>query len=120
MASYLPPDDKQIPRIAEDMIAEHGDAAIIQADYQHQAWEVIHEVIRDLLGVGRTRSFNDVLGTLSNDRSWLGTVLTAPDKPRPLIPQQATFANRCPLSCRFRPLNPQQQTWQREVARVRS
>ena len=50
LASSLPPDDKQIPRIAEDMIAEHGDAAIVQADYQHQAWEVIREVIRDLLG----------------------------------------------------------------------
>ncbi len=49
MVSSLPPDDKKIPRIAKDMIAEHGDAAIVQADYHHQAWEVIREVIRDLL-----------------------------------------------------------------------
>jgi len=32
---------------------------------------------------------------------------------RPLIPQQPTFAGRCPLSCRFRPLYPWKQTWQR-------
>jgi len=40
----------------------------------------------------------------SNVSSWLTTVLTAPDKLRPLYPQQPTFAGRCPLSCRFRPL----------------
>ncbi len=50
MVSSLPTDDKQIARIAKDMMVEHGDAAIVQADYQHQAWEVIREVIRDLLG----------------------------------------------------------------------
>jgi hypothetical protein len=30
---------------------------------------------------------------------------------RPVYPQQATFAGRCPLSCRFGPLYPQQQTF---------
>ena len=39
-------------------------------------------------------------------RSCLGLVLTDPDKQRLLYPQQPTFAGRCPLSCRFRPLYP--------------
>ncbi len=50
-------------------------------------------------------------GRLSNVRSWLGTVLTAPDKKRPLYPQQPTFAGRCPLSCLFRPLCPHNRTF---------
>jgi len=39
-------------------------------------------------------------------RFWLGTVLTAPDKLRPLYPQQQTLQPACPLSRRWRPLYP--------------
>jgi len=46
---HLPTNEHEILRAAKEVIAEHGDAAIVQADYQHQAWEVIREVIRDLL-----------------------------------------------------------------------
>ena len=35
-------------------------------------------------------------------RFWLGTVLTAPDKQRLLLPQQETFQPPRPLSHRFR------------------
>ena len=44
----LPTDDREIARAAKDMIAEHGNAAIAQADQRHQAWELIREVIRDM------------------------------------------------------------------------
>ncbi len=40
--------------------------------------------------VGRTRSFKGSLGTVVKGRSWLGTILTAPDKLRPLCPQKRT------------------------------
>ncbi len=46
---HYPTDDNQIARVAKDMIAEHGNAAISEADLHHQTWEVIREVIRDLL-----------------------------------------------------------------------
>ena len=49
MAARLPSDNIQIEQIAKDMIAEHGDAAIAEADQHHQAWEAIREIIRDLL-----------------------------------------------------------------------
>ncbi len=39
-------------------------------------------------------------------RLWLQAEVRAMSPVRPLIPQQATFAGRCPLSCRFRPLYP--------------
>ncbi len=48
LVTPFPTDDKQIARVAKDMIAEHGNAAIAQADQHHQTWEVIREVIRDL------------------------------------------------------------------------
>ncbi len=48
MVTPFPTDDKQIARVANDMIAEHGNAAIARADQHHQTWEVIREVIRDL------------------------------------------------------------------------
>ncbi len=44
----LPTDDGQIARVAKDMIAEHGNAAIAQADQRHQTWVLIREVIRDM------------------------------------------------------------------------
>jgi hypothetical protein len=46
---HLPTNEHEIVRAAKEVIAEHGDAAIIQADLHHQTWEVIREVIRDLL-----------------------------------------------------------------------
>ena len=51
----LPTDDRQtarvnkeIARVAKDMIAEHGNTAIAQADQRHQTWVLIREVIRDM------------------------------------------------------------------------
>ncbi len=46
----------------------------------------------------------------SNDRFWLRTVLTTPDKQRPLYPRQPTLQPACPLSRRWRPLYPRKQT----------
>ncbi len=48
LVTPFPTDDKQIARVANDMIAEHGNAAIARADQHHQTWEAIREVIRDL------------------------------------------------------------------------
>ncbi len=48
LVTPFPTDDKQIARVAKDMIAEHGNAAIGRADQHHQTWEVIREVIRGL------------------------------------------------------------------------
>ncbi len=65
LVTYLPIDDNQFVRTAKVMIAEHGDAAIgaIGAVDQRisvckcegfysvaKTWELIREVIRDLLG----------------------------------------------------------------------
>jgi hypothetical protein len=44
----LPTDDRQTARVAKDMIAEHGNAAIGRADQRHQTWVLIREVIRDM------------------------------------------------------------------------
>ncbi len=59
LVTPFPTDDKQIARVnkeiarvAKDMIAEHGNAAIARADQHHQTWEAIREVIRDLLESG--------------------------------------------------------------------
>ncbi len=58
----LPTDDgrialvsKEIARVAEDMIAEHGNAAIVQADQRHKTWELIREIIRDTLKESATK-----------------------------------------------------------------
>ncbi len=56
LAAPFPTDEKQIARVAKDMIAEHGNAAIARADQHHQTWEAIREVIRDLLGFGAKRA----------------------------------------------------------------
>ncbi len=48
MVTPFPTDNKQIGRVAKDMIAEHGNDAIAQADQHHQTWETIREVIRDM------------------------------------------------------------------------
>ena len=62
LVTPLPMDDDQIIRAANKMIAEHGDAAIAQADQRMsvckcegfysvaKTWEIIREVIRDLQG----------------------------------------------------------------------
>jgi len=51
----LPTDDRQtarvnkeIARVAKDLIAEHGITAIAKADQRHQTWVLIREVIRDM------------------------------------------------------------------------
>jgi hypothetical protein len=48
LAAPFPTDEKQIARVAKDMIAEHGNAAIGRADQRHQTWVLIREVIRDM------------------------------------------------------------------------
>ncbi len=52
--------------------------------------------------------------------SWLGTVLTAHDKQRLLLPQQPTFQPACPLFAGFRPLHPGERTYGKGVCGVRS
>ncbi len=51
----LPTDDGQIARGAKDMIAEHGNAAIVQADQRHKTWELIRATIRDTLKESATK-----------------------------------------------------------------
>ncbi len=46
---------KEIARVAEDMIAEHGNAAVGQADQRHKTCELIREVIRDILRESDTK-----------------------------------------------------------------
>ncbi len=48
--------DKEIARVAKDMIAEHGNAAIGRADQRRQTWELIREVIRDMQKSGAKKS----------------------------------------------------------------
>ena len=59
MANHLPMNSEQVARAAEEMIAQHGDSALIEADkliktcecggFDHVAetWKLIREVIRD-------------------------------------------------------------------------
>ena len=54
-----------------------------------------------------------------NVRLWLQAVLTAPDKQRPLFPQQRTFQPPLPLSHHLRLLLGDKRTYGRAVCRVR-
>ncbi len=59
MSNHLPIDGEQIARAAEELIAQHGDSAVAQADKQirtsesegfghvAETWKVIREVVRD-------------------------------------------------------------------------
>ncbi len=57
MANYLPIDGEQVVRAAEEMIAQHGDTALVEADkkirigesegFDYAVWKLIREVIRD-------------------------------------------------------------------------
>ncbi len=59
MANHLPINSEQVARAAEEMIAQHGDSALIEADklirtcesdgfdYVAETWKLIREVIRD-------------------------------------------------------------------------
>ena len=59
MTNCLPIDGGQVARAAEEMIAQHGDSALIEADklirtcdsegfdYVAETWKLIREVIRD-------------------------------------------------------------------------
>ncbi len=59
MAKHLPINGEQVARAAEEMIAQHGDSALIEADkqirtcesegfdYVAETWKLIREVIRD-------------------------------------------------------------------------
>ena len=59
MANHLPIDGEQVARAAEEMIAQHGDSALVEADEQiktcesegfdsvAETWKLIREVIRD-------------------------------------------------------------------------
>ncbi len=60
MSNHLPIDGEQVARAAEEMIAQHGDSALAQADKQistcesedfgsvAETWKLIREVIRDI------------------------------------------------------------------------
>ncbi len=59
MANHLPIDGEQVARAAKEMIAQHGDSALVEADkqirtcesegfdYVAETWKLIREVIRD-------------------------------------------------------------------------
>ena len=59
MVNHLPIDGKQVARAAEEMIAQHGDSALVEADkqirtcesegfdYVAETWKLIREIIRD-------------------------------------------------------------------------
>ena len=59
MANQLPMNGEQVARAAEEVIAQHGDSALIEADklirtcesegfdYVAETWKLIREVIRD-------------------------------------------------------------------------
>ena len=59
MANHLPIDGEQVARAAEEMIAQHGDSALVEADKQirtcesegfdsvSETWKLVREVIRD-------------------------------------------------------------------------
>jgi hypothetical protein len=59
LANHLPIDGEQVARAAEEMIAQHGDSALVEADkqirtcesegfdYVAETWKLIREVIRD-------------------------------------------------------------------------
>ena len=57
MANYLPIDGEQVIRAAEEMIAQHGGTALVEADkkirigesegFDYAVWKLIREVIRD-------------------------------------------------------------------------
>ncbi len=60
MSNHLPIDGEQVARAAEEVIAQHGDSALAQADKQNntcesegfgsaaETWKLIREVIRDI------------------------------------------------------------------------
>ncbi len=60
MANHLPIDGEQVARAAEEMIAQHGDSALVEADRQiktresegfdavAETWKLIREVIRQI------------------------------------------------------------------------
>ncbi len=50
------------------------------------------------------RNIPNVSLALTKVSNWLDSEVSTMLPARLLIPQQATFAGRCPLSCRFRPL----------------
>ena len=59
MANHLPINGEQVARAAEEMIAQHGDSALVEADklirtyesegfdYVAETWKLIREIIRD-------------------------------------------------------------------------
>ena len=60
MANHLPIDGEQVARAAEEMIAQHGNSALVEADKQiktcefegfdsvAETWSLIREVIRQI------------------------------------------------------------------------
>ena len=60
MANHLPIDGEQVARAADEMIAQHGDSALVEADKQirtcesegfdsvAETWKLILEVIRQI------------------------------------------------------------------------
>ncbi len=66
MANHLPIDGEQVARAAEEMIAQHGDSALVEADKQiktcesegfdavAETWRLIREVIRFTQQFGTT------------------------------------------------------------------
>ena len=66
MANHLPMDGEQVARAAKEMIARHGDFALVQADMQisscesegfdsvAETWKLIREVIKKIQQSDRT------------------------------------------------------------------
>ncbi len=72
MDNYLPIDGEQVVRAAEEMIAQHGDTALVEADrkirtgesegFDYAVWRLIREVIRDTQRSDtRTERYNKAL-----------------------------------------------------------
>jgi hypothetical protein len=72
MASHLPMDGEQVARAAEEMIAQHGEFALVEADmkirtcesegfkYVAETWKLIREAIRDTQQIGDTQQLSEV------------------------------------------------------------
>jgi acyl-CoA reductase-like NAD-dependent aldehyde dehydrogenase len=67
LANHLPIDGEQVARAAEEMIAQHGDSALVEADKQiktresegfdavAETWKLIREAIRDTQQLDATK-----------------------------------------------------------------
>ncbi len=83
MVNHLPIDGEQVARAAEEMIALHGDSALVEAgkqirtcesggfDYVAETWKLIREVIRDTQQSDTTTERYEIVPVLTQaDRAY--------------------------------------------------